>query len=163
MDCVTCHTYDALRCRCGRIELELDAQSVPLLMGRIQELEAHLKQAIADAREGGRLTGLAAKALKRLEDRAEAAEKELAESACSHKSLRTELATIFGPVKEHHGMSWNACMLARIGEELAKSEAAEKKVRVLEGLVKWASGLAELAPASRKVLKQYATNPGDSS
>jgi len=37
-------------------------------------------------------------------------------------SVRSELARLFGEVREHHGMTWWACMLARIGEHLADNE-----------------------------------------
>lgn len=37
-------------------------------------------------------------------------------------SMRVELARLFGETKEHHGMTWWACMLARIGERLADNE-----------------------------------------
>ena len=46
----------------------------------------------------------------------------LEDEAAAYKSLRAELATIFGPVQPHHGMTWNASMLARIGEVLAERE-----------------------------------------
>jgi|GEM_PF-2217317 len=42
--------------------------------------------------------------------------------AADYKSLKAELATIFGPVQPHHGMTWNASMLCRIGEVLAEQE-----------------------------------------
>jgi len=48
------------------------------------------------------------------------------EIEADYRSLRGELATIFGTVKPHHGMSWNACMLARIGEVLAETEESRK-------------------------------------
>lgn len=44
-------------------------------------------------------------------------------------SLRAELATIFGPVKTHHGMTWTACMLARIGEKLTALESDVAKAK----------------------------------
>lgn len=40
------------------------------------------------------------------------------EARADYLSLRTELATIFGPVKPRAGESWNAAMLGRIGATL---------------------------------------------
>lgn len=42
--------------------------------------------------------------------------------AADYKSLQAELTTLFGPVKPHHGMTWNASMLARIAEVLIEKE-----------------------------------------
>jgi len=44
---------------------------------------------------------------------------ELKEQVSEFNALRGELATIFGTVTPHHGMSWSASMLAHIGEYLS--------------------------------------------
>jgi hypothetical protein len=46
-----------------------------------------------------------------------------------YAALRRELVTLFGEVKEHHGMSWDACMLVRIGETLSTLEQQIKELQ----------------------------------
>ena len=76
-----------------------------------------------------------AAAATQLQIRAELERDALRAQLAASQSLKTELATIFGPVKPHHGMTWEASMLALIGAQLA---AAQQEAERLREALEWA-------------------------
>ena len=73
---------------------------------------------------------------------------ELAAVEAERTSVVVELTRLFGPAKEHHGLTWFGSMIARIGETLTALEADNaRKDGVLRYVITLGTGVGQLTHA----------------